>query len=105
MNRTTKRSPRQALIPKPYAARKDWQLQEAKARFSEVFRLARESGPQRVTKHGRTAVVVLPAEEYDRLSKSKARQGSLARFFADSPLAGSGVQSDRPRDFGRAIKL
>jgi prevent-host-death family protein len=105
MNRTQKRSPRQALIPKPHAVRKDWQLQEAKARFSEVFRLARESGPQRVTKHGRTAVVVLPAEEYERLSRSKARQGSLVQFFADSPLAGSGIRLDRPRDLGRAIRL
>jgi len=105
MNRIPKRSPRQALIPKPHAVRKDWQLQEAKARFSEVFRLARESGPQRVTKHGRTAVVVVTAEEYERLSRSKARQGSLVQFFADSPLAGSGIRLDRPRDLGRAIKL
>ena len=86
-------------------APKDWQLQEAKARFSEVFRLARECGPQRVTKHGRTAVVVLPAEEYERLSKPKGRPGSLVQFFAESPLAGSGIQLDRPRDYGRAVKL
>ncbi|MEO8371510.1 MAG: type II toxin-antitoxin system prevent-host-death family antitoxin, partial [Candidatus Solibacter sp.] len=66
---------------------------------------AREYGPQRVTKHGRTAVVVLPAEEYERLSKAKTQQGSLVRFFADSPLAGSGIQLDRKRDFGRAINL
>ena len=105
MGRRQTRSPRRTLNPKPRAVRKDWQLQEAKARFSEVFRLARECGPQRVTKHGRTAVVVLPAEEYERLSSSKARQGSLVRFFADSPLAGSGIQLDRPRDFGRAVKL
>ncbi len=87
------------------AVQGDWQLQEAKARFSEVFRLARERGPQRVTKHGRTAVVVLPAEDYERLSRSRARQGSLVKFFADSPLAGSGVQLDRQRDFGRAVEL
>jgi prevent-host-death family protein len=86
-------------------AQKDWQLQEAKARFSEVFRLARECGPQRVTKHGRTAMVVLPAEEYERLSKPKARQGSLVQFFAESPLAGSGIRLDRPRDFGRKVAL
>ncbi len=85
--------------------RKEWQLQEAKARFSEVFRLARESGPQRVTKHGRAAVVVLPAEEYERLSASKVRQGSLVRFFAESPLAGVNLRIDRPRDFGREIEL
>jgi prevent-host-death family protein len=89
----------------PKAVQKDWQLQEAKARFSEVFRLARESGPQRVTKHGRTAVVVLPAEDYDRLSQVRAHQGSLVKFFADSPLAGSGIRLDRRRDFGRAIHL
>jgi hypothetical protein len=37
-------------------------------------------------------VVVLPAEDYERLSAPKAPQGSLARFFADSPLAGSGIR-------------
>jgi prevent-host-death family protein len=90
--------------PKRSPDRSEWQLQEAKARFSEVFRLARERGPQRVTKHGRTAVVVIPAEEYDRLSKSTHR-GSLLEFFADSPLAGLDLKIERPRDLGRKIKL
>jgi prevent-host-death family protein len=85
--------------------RREWQLQEAKARFSEVFRLARESGPQRVTKHGREGVVVLSAEEYARLARSEARKGSLAEFFAASPLRGSGIDLDRSRDFGRDIRL
>jgi prevent-host-death family protein len=89
----------------PAFVQKEWQLQEAKARFSEVFRLARESGPQRVTKHGRAAVIVLPAEDYERLSRPKMPRGSLVRFFAESPLSGSGIQLDRPRDFGRAVKL
>src|SRR5512138_3107035 len=83
----------------------EWQLQEAKARFSEVFRLARERGPQRVTKHGREAVIVLPAEEYARLAESETRKGTLAEFFAASPLRGSGIDLDRARDFGRDIKL
>jgi len=87
------------------AARKEWQLQEAKAQFSEVFRLAQERGPQRVTKHGRTAVVVLAAAEYERLSNAKARKGSLARFFADSPLAGSSIRLERKRDYGRSVEL
>jgi prevent-host-death family protein len=90
---------------KGHAVQEEWQLQEAKAHFSEVFRLAREHGPQRVTKHGREAVVVIPAEEYARLAQSKARKGSLAEFFAASPLRGSGIDLERPRDFGRAIKL
>jgi antitoxin Phd len=82
----------------------EWQLQDAKARFSEVFRLARERGPQRVTKHGRTAVVVIQAEEYERLSTS-ARRGSLLQFFAESPLAGVNLKIERPRDLGRKIRL
>jgi prevent-host-death family protein len=84
---------------------REWQLQDAKARFSEVFRLARERGPQRVTKHGREAVVVIAAEEYARLAQSQARKGSLSDFFAASPLRGSGIDLDRPRDFGRDIQL
>lgn len=103
--KTRKRPASRPPNRKPPALQKDWQLQEAKARFSELFRLARERGPQRVTKHGRTAVVVLPAEEYERLSNAKAQKGSLVQFFADSPLAGSGIQLDRQRDYGRAVDL
>lgn len=90
---------------KDQAVPREWQLQEAKARFSEVFRLARERGPQRVTKHGREAVVILPAEEYALLARSETRRGGLAEFFAASPLRGSGIDLDRPRDLGRALKL
>jgi prevent-host-death family protein len=90
---------------KGHAVQREWQLQEAKAHFSEVFRLARERGPQRVTKHGREAVVILPAEEYARLARPETRKGSLSEFFAASPLRGSGIDLDRPREFGRAIKL
>jgi prevent-host-death family protein len=101
----TRNHPSKRLDREPRAVQKDWQLQEAKARFSEVFRLARERGPQRVTKHGRAAVIVLPAEDYERLTRAKTHPGSLVRFFADSPLAGSGIRLDRKRDFGRAIEL
>jgi antitoxin Phd len=96
---------RRTLASKGRPVQQEWQLQEAKARFSEVFRLARECGPQRVTKHGREAVIVIPAEEYARLSESEARKGTLADFFAASPLRGSGIDLDRPRDFGRDVKL
>jgi len=104
--RTTHTNPLDsATRTKRKPVRQEWQLQDAKARFSEVFRLARESGPQRVTKHGREAVVVLSAEEYARLAESEARKGSLVDFFAASPLRGSGIDLDRRRDFGRDVKL
>ena len=62
-----------------------WKLQEAKARFSEVVRLARERGPQRVTVHGRDAVVVLSAADYARLAPTAAGT-SLAALFSQGPF-------------------
>jgi antitoxin Phd len=44
-----------------------WQLQDAKARFSELVQKAIEEGPQTVTRHGKEAVVILSAEEYRKL--------------------------------------
>ena len=63
-----------------------WRLEQAKARFSEVVRLAREAGPQHVTVHGRDAVVVVSAEDYARLSPSAAAP-TLAALFGTGPFA------------------
>src|ERR1051325_3095365 len=41
-----------------------WKLQDAKARFSELVRRARAGGPQRVTVHGKDAVLVIDPERY-----------------------------------------
>ncbi len=41
-----------------------WSIAEAKAKFSEVVERATHEGPQRVTKNGRDAVVVVSAEEW-----------------------------------------
>jgi prevent-host-death family protein len=46
-----------------------WTLQDAKNKFSAVVDAAQKGEPQRVTKRGVDAVVVLSAEEYERLSK------------------------------------
>jgi len=82
-----------------------WQLQSAKARFSEVFRLARSQGPQWVTKSGKEAVVVLASEEFERLTRRKKQSGSLVEFFAQSPLAGLELNLEREADFGRPVDL
>jgi prevent-host-death family protein len=47
----------------------DWQLQDAKNRFSEVVKRARDEGPQTVTVHGQRAAVVVSAHEFDALTK------------------------------------
>ncbi len=105
MSKSRVRSLRGRRAAQVRAVQKEWQLQDAKARFSELFRLARESGPQCVTKHGREAVVVIPAEEFARLTGSEARKGSLVEFFAASPLRESGIDLRRSRDLGREVDL
>lgn len=62
-----------------------WQVQEAKARFSEVIKQARECGPQEITSHGRPVAVVLSREAYDRLTGNDL---SLVEFMRSSPLYG-----------------
>jgi antitoxin Phd len=63
-----------------------WKLEDAKARFSEVVRLAESGVPQHVSVRGRPAVVILSAAEYARLAPA-ATSGTLASLFADSPFA------------------
>lgn len=84
---------------------KAWQLQTAKAQFSELFRRARAEGPQWVTRQGKEAVVVLPAEEFERLRGRSRQPSSLVQFFAESPLAKAKIDFERKRDYGRAVEL
>ena len=51
-----------------------WRLQDAKARFSELVRLAHSDGPQHVTLHGRDAVVVIDADEFRHLKGERTGQ-------------------------------
>lgn len=46
---------------------RSWQLQDAKARFSELVRRAEGGEAQVVTRHGVARVVVLDVATYDRL--------------------------------------
>jgi antitoxin Phd len=82
-----------------------WQLQAAKARFSEVFRLARTEGPQLITRQGRDGVVMMPVEQFDRLVNRARQPNSLVQFFRESPLVGLELDFERDRDTGRDIDL
>jgi prevent-host-death family protein len=62
-----------------------WRLQDAKARLSEVVRQAQQRGPQRVTLHGRDAVVVVRADEFDRM-RSPISGRDIVTALATSPL-------------------
>ncbi len=45
-----------------------WQVQEAKQRFSELLRRALEEGPQSVTKHGQEVAIVMDVAHYRELT-------------------------------------
>lgn len=79
-----------------------WTVADAKAKLSEVIELAQSQGPQTITKNGRTAVIVVAAEEWERKTR---RSGSLADFFAASPLPGSGLEVARREDGPRSSDL
>ncbi len=71
--------------PAALARLQAWKLEEAKARFSELVRLARAVGPQRVTVYGEDAVVILSAEDFARLAPV-VEQPSLHALLSNSPL-------------------
>jgi prevent-host-death family protein len=79
-----------------------WTVAEAKAKLSEVIERAQLAGPQAITRNGRKAVVVVATEEWERKTK---RAGSLAEFFAASPLRGSRMKTRRVTDRLRKLDL
>jgi prevent-host-death family protein len=80
----------------------EWKLEDAKARFSEVVRLARNQGPQRVTVRGKGAVVVMSVEELERLMPANPRV-PLVTFLEGLHLDGLGLVRDQ--DQGRDVEL
>ena len=79
---TRKVDVKEAAARQPLRGR--WRLQDAKAKFSELVRLAHSEGPQHVTLHGRAAVVVVDAEEFQRLKGERTGQ-MLVDALAASP--------------------
>ena len=73
---------------------RNWSVQDAKNRFSEVVEAARRA-PQTVTKHGKPAVVVVGVAEYDRLRRLERVR---APSFADLLLAMPQDDNEFPRD-------
>lgn len=83
-----------------------WQLQEAKNRFSEVVERAIKDGPQTVTKHGKDAVVIVSAQQFQRGTVAgKSQTQSLAEFLLQSPLRGARLRIRRSRDTGKQVKF
>ena len=92
-------------MPKLDDAPDSWQVQTAKARFSELFRRARIEGPQRITRQGKDGVVMIAEEQYDRLIGRSHQPASLVQFFRQSPLVGVDLDLERDRAPARDTDL
>ncbi|WP_293914790.1 type II toxin-antitoxin system Phd/YefM family antitoxin [Deinococcus sp.] len=83
-----------------------WRLEEAKARFSQVVDQAISGQPQRVTRRGKDAVVVVSAVKWDALHGKSLKASELFRNaprFDDFELdldRGEEVFPDRVLDLG-----
>ena len=60
-----------------------WQMQEAKARLSELVKCAESEGPQNITLHGQSVAVVVSRSMFERLT---GNEHSLVDFMRRSPL-------------------
>ena len=80
-----------------------WKLEDAKARLSEVVRLAGTSGPQLVTIRGKEAAVILALEEYKQLLPKPKGHLPLVRFLQGLRL--DSLDLTREDDTGREMAL
>ena len=79
-----------------------WQLQEAKAHFSELIRVCTDEGPQMVSVRGKEEAVVISKEDYDRLIGKKL---GLVEFMNQSPLKGLILDLERDQSPSRDVDL
>lgn len=79
-----------------------WQLQEAKAKLSDLVKATEKEGPQVITVRGRTTAVVLSQADYERL---RGRRGSFVEFMRSSPFVGVDLKLERDRSPARDVKL
>lgn len=81
---------------------RQWQLQEAKNRLSQVVDSALHDGPQTITLRGKPAVVIVPFEDYRKLTQPRTR---LSQFFQESPLHAVELDLRRSDDLPRTVEL
>lgn len=78
-----------------------WQVQEAKQRFSEVLRAARDE-PQIVTKHGEEIAVVLDIVHFRQLS---GETETLLDYLSHAPHFDDDMVIERGDDLPRTVDL
>ena len=86
------------------AATPGWKLGEAKAKFSELVRRATAGQPQRVTVHGKDAVVIVAADAFDTL-RARQHPSGLHALLSQSPLSRLPFGEDGVRSPVREVEL
>jgi len=79
-----------------------WQLQEAKARLSEVIQSARTKGPQEVTVRGKPSAVIISVEEFAAMKKKRP---GFVELMRQSPMVGADIIIERSASLIRNISL
>ncbi|WP_053204560.1 type II toxin-antitoxin system Phd/YefM family antitoxin [Jiangella muralis] len=70
-----------------------WSVVEAKARLGDLLAAVERDGPQTISRRGRAVAVVVSVEQWERRNPHR---GSLADFFATSPLRELGGELELP---------
>jgi len=81
---------------------RQWQLQEAKAKFSEVVKLANQEGPQEITMRGQPTAILISREDFEKIKEKKP---SLVSLMRSSPLVGIDLNLKRDKSPVRELKL
>jgi len=79
---------------------KHWQLQEAKAKLSQLIHLTTTVGPQGISVRGKEEVVVISRKTYDRMVGKKP---DFVTFLKNSPLHGLPFEFERDKSLPRGI--
>lgn len=78
-----------------------WQLQEAKQKFSELIERTLRDGPQIVTRRGEGVVVIVPVEEFERLTRGPR---DFKQFLSSAPDL-EDLEAERSGDRAREVEL
>ena len=81
---------------------KVWQLQEAKAKFSELVDEVLHDGYHTVTRNGDPVVVIVSQKEFEKYRKP---EDTLIDFFYRAPCPEEDLDLTRDKDLGRDINL
>jgi len=77
---------------------KTWQLQDAKARFSELFTKAQTDGPQKISRHGKEIAYIVSEKDFQ-----KNQRENFVDFLLSAPKIDLDIE--RIQDHARELEL